>query len=280
MKYVKATLIFTIFTATLTLFAATTFAEVKLVRAEGLFMRGEEDALAKRGALEDALKKTVAQLMDGFYASVEVVEDSDFEALNRKVMGDPLRYVLNYKILASGWITHFEMPEVDVDGDTSALNVEDVSDIRQEVIDTPVIDDATAAEGDEMDEVRPAVLARTGVEFYHLWVEASVDADSLRDEVFKLTSRGIEDSNEIEIFVLDVTDHSVLKALKDRLDKIDIVKTVSYGSFSKGVSTFKAEIVGTGHSLFERLSGELTGDFVLIPGGAERVIIKAVGDGS
>ena len=277
MKYLKAILVLSIFTAALIFSAAPSYAEIKLVRAEGLFMKGEEDALAKRGALEDALKKTVAQLMEGFYASVEVVEDSEFEALDRKVMSDPLRYILNYKILASGWITHFEMPEVDVDSDAAVLNIEEVPGESQEV---PIAEDSVAATDDLVDDPRPAILARTGVEFYHLWVEASVDADSLRDEVFKLTSRGIEDSSEIEIFVLDVTDHSVLKALKDKLDKIDIVKTVSYGSFSKGVSTFKAEVVGTGHSLFERLSGELTDDFVLIPGGSERVIIKAVGGGS
>lgn len=271
MKYFKLILIASVFMAAVISTASTALAEVKLVRAEGLFIRGEEDALAKRGALEDALKKTVSQLMEGFYASAEVVEDSSFEELDRKVMADPLKYVLNYKILASGWITHFEMPEA---FDDASIMDEEAADANREAVDTPA--DESAID----DEARPVVLARTGVEFYHLWVEASVDADALRDEVFKLSSRGIEDSTEIEIFVLDVTDHSVLKALKDKLDKIDIVKTISYGSFSKGVATFTAEVAGTGHSLFERLGSELTGDFVLIPGGVERVIIKAVGEGS
>lgn len=279
MRYIRAIVIAGILTAGTFLTAAPTFAEVKFVRAEGLFMRGEEDALAKRGALEDALKKTVAQLMEGFYASAKGVDDSDFRALERNIMNDPLRYVLNYKILASGWVTHFEMPAMDganID-EEAALRVEDTAeDLPKESA-----EDGTEVTGESEDkDVRPAVLARTGVEFYHLWVEASVDADFLRNEVFKVTSRGVEDSSEIEIFVLDVADHSVLKALKDKLEKIDIIKTVSYGSFSKGVSIFKAEVAGTGHSLFERLSSELMDGFVLIPGGSERVIIKSVGDES
>ena len=155
------------------------------------------------------------------------------EFLEKDIYKDPSRYVLNYRILSEGIIRHFD-----------------------------------AEKGEEKREP-PA----GGVEVYHVWIEASVDAGRLKKAIQDFTASE-EELTPFTIEVLGITGYREFSGLKESLERVDTVRDISYQLFSRGRITLIAKVAGGKDALYESLRKELGGNFVIITEGGNNVVIQ------
>ncbi len=262
-------------------------AEVTVVKAEGSAVKGEDEALTKRAALEDALKGAVARAVNSVLKDEKAEEISDL--LEVEIYSTPMRYVLNYRILSEGWITHFDLPE-------DFLKPEEIEEVVEEGVkledleyhenvgggaeevdpETPQWPEGPA--GAEVEAAAPESarkdLGAGGVVLYHLWIEASVDIGELKKDIGRFADIEEQETTTVEVVMLDVPDYRSFESLKKRLEEMDIIKGLSFESFSKGRYVLSAAVAGDGHALYDSLVDTLGKDYILIPGGTGRVIIK------
>ncbi|MBI5559720.1 MAG: hypothetical protein HY883_00385 [Deltaproteobacteria bacterium] len=214
--------------------AAASFAATAVVKAEGAAVKSGDDPGVKERALESAMKNSVEAALR------LVIKEEKINALSgellERVFSDPLRYVLNYRILSEGLLRHFDMPE------------------------------AALKSGEEEQPSGP-------VDIYHVWIEASVDADGLRRDVGRFTGAG-RDLAPVTIEILGVEDWGTFNGLKETIEGMDIVMEVGYRSFSRGKIFITALVAGSGQNLYERLYKELGGAFTVAPAGEDRLIIR------
>lgn len=230
-------------------------AEVMVVKAEGSAMMGERESTTKNQAFEAALKIAVTDVVSDMLSDEEL--DRLFEKLERDVFSKPMRYVRNYKVVAEGWVTHYDLPDAEPE---AAAEAEATIEVEPGVEEPPV----------------PHVTAPVSfAEFYHMWVEAAVDVGQLKSYLKKVTTLTEKSTISINIVILDVVDFKTYSGLKKRLENMDVVKEISYHSFSRGRFVLKAVITGTGYDFYERLTEKFGSEFVILPSGAESVIIKA-----
>ncbi len=235
-------------------------AEVTVVRAEGSAMMAERESVAKSEAFEDALKSAVVDAVAELLSGEQDTERLS-EGLDRDVFSSPMKYVRNYKVLAEGWVTHYDLPQA---GSELAPGVEPVEPQEVEGMD----------EQDGAPELHPADPVNFA-EFYHIWIEASVDVGQLKNylkQVTTLTEKSVFSAN---VVVLDFVDYETFALLKKRIETMSMVKDVSYYSFSRGKFVLKADITGTGYAFYESLVRKFSSEFAILPSGLEGVIIKA-----
>jgi len=240
-------------------------AEVELVRAEGSAMMGERESTAKGHAFEDALRKAVSASVEGL-----LPEDDRHrlrEGLERDVYSNPMRYVQNYRVLAEGMVTHYDLPDAEPDAlPEAAPAAGPVSGEEEEE------DFLPEGEGPPVPQPAPPV---SFAEFYHIWVEAAVDVGQLKQYLKKVTTLAVRQTISVNVIILDVEDYGAYAALKKRIEGMAAVKEVSYHSFSRGKFVLKAVVATTAYGFYEGLAAMLGGEFVVLPSGAESVIVKA-----
>jgi hypothetical protein len=250
-----------LFSAVLVAHGGFSLAEVSVIKAEGSSRRLEDESATKMLAFDDALKNAVASGLDSFMSKGSLGEYSYEidELLDQKTS----TYVLNYRILKEGWITHHD----------ESLRAEDEGVLLEEPLaeESPPVDSP-------WEVLLPAGRPLTGVEFYHIWIEAKVDVGQLREDTLRITAPGEKPTTHVTILILDVFDYPTYESIKNRLARIDIIRDISYNSFFTGRVLLTAEVRGTAHTLWERLESVVGDEFVLIPSGKDKLIIKVPGE--
>lgn len=149
-----------------------------------------------------------------------------------QLASSPRAFVLNYKIRSEGFVTHLDAAPQTPNADPSA----------------------------------PA-----GAEFYHIWIDASIDTDALKSAVARLASAGAS-SGEVFINLMDIKDYATFTTLVDSLRKIAFIKEVSYSSFSSARITLSAAVTGDIPSLAGRIAREIPQDFAVMEGAGQIII--------
>lgn len=201
--------------------------DITVVKAEGVAGKAEDAAEVKRKAIDRALKGAVTEALSEL-AKKEGI--ADISQIVDEALSSPLSYVQNYKVLSEGWITHMEP--------------------------IPVPDSAP-------DD--PRFIPQTGVELFHIWIEASVDNEALRSALSSAAQAG--GTYSVTLNILDVTDYNAFRGLISSLERIALIKEISYNSFYRGRATLTAKASAGNSVLAERIAKEVSDGFVVILSG-------------
>lgn len=160
------------------------------------------------------------------------------DAVMQSLLANPRSYVTTYKIRSEGWVTHMDLVPAGAlpDGVSSAA----------------------------------------GAVLYHIWIDASVDNDTLRDAVTKFLAIN-EGSGPVAINIMDVRGYAEFRALVTALQKIAVIKDLSYNSFSNGRITMLAVASGGASNLANRIARELPENYTVVEGAGQIIIRPSAG---
>lgn len=209
------------------------------VKSEGIAARSSEEKTdVKNRALDMAFKKAVAAALDLLLKSESLSANPGLS--EQAVYSNPRAYIVNYKILAEGWVNHMEpvQPLPDPSSETAAAS------------------------------------GGAGVELYHIWIEASVDSAQLRGALSRIISNGDSPISSTTLNILDMPDYNSYKTLLASLKRIPIIKDITYSSFYRGRIVLTARATAGTQSLLERIAKEVSDSFIVIAGGPQTIIIK------
>jgi hypothetical protein len=235
-------------------------AEVVVVKAEGSARRQEDEAATKLGALNDALTNAVVTALDSLLSEGSRREHSS--ELDALIEENGSTYVLHYRVHKEGWVTHHD--EYARSGAERALDEEPA-------------DEAPGGSFGSLEEFLDSDRPLSGVEFYHLWIEVKVDVGRLRKDTRRLTAAGEDATTPVEVVIVGVRNYAAFESIKVAVSRTGIVKDVNYGSFVSGRVVLRAEVQGSAHLLWEKLDAEMGKEYVLIPFGTDRLIIRYEG---
>ncbi len=256
--------------------AAKNFPGALKVNAEGVSYRLEDETELKGKALDMSLAEAVNSAYETLIAAG--INEPDPDADTRVILSSPLNYVLSYRVLGDGWITHLVVPPdmklpprppVEVEPD-DAITIEDGP-----IFGRPA--DSTD-DGIKIDDLEPTGIGTIGqgLELYHVWIEANVDMERLRNDLFITAHFASENTSLLTILLIDIKDYGEYERIIEAVSAVDIVKEVNADSFSKGKIVLTAEVWGNPYMLMEKLSViKNNGDYALIPAGQEKIVIKA-----
>lgn len=246
-----------IFSAAILAYGGPALSEVSVIKAEGSARRLENETATKIRALEDALRNAVATVLTSFTSEASV---SEYPEATDELLNNAADYLSNYRILKEGWITHHDASR---EAGGRDILPDGPAPVESQPADAP------------LDTLMTAERPVTGVEFYHIWIEAKVETEKLREALLKGTGRGEEEIRPVTVLILDVSDWATFESIKNTLTRIDIVKDISYNSFFTGRTVLTVSVQGTAGTLWEKLEDSLGEGFVLIPSGEDKIIIKA-----
>lgn len=211
--------------------------DISFVRSEGIISKAEDKADVKKKALDQALKNAVSQSLDNLLKQ-EAVE-ADPNSIKAAVLSNPRSFILNYKILSEGWITHLESaPPVPVD--------------------------------------LPESQSAVGIELFHIWIEATVDNGQLRAYLSKMNYLRADDRASVfTLSLIDITDYKTFKSVLSSLKRVSNITDLTYDSFLGGRIVMSAKVKGDPQALTEKISKEMGDSFAVIPAGPNTVVIKA-----
>ncbi len=257
---------------------------VTTVKGEGYAVKFSESMELKRIAIDSAYKDAVTTAIKN--VTGEALYAGAADRLESDIVSRADRYVVSYKILAEGWMTHYDMP------DAAAIigAAEAEKEEGKKVAGGKVVLEEIPKEGDELsligededeltdeEEEEKLRLAMMGVKALHIVIEAVVDTKSLVRDLRKYVTIADEKTGTVCIVVLGISDYKEFEALRERLERSDFIRFVSFESFRKGKFTLKASVVEGGETFYDKISEELGSDYVVIPGGTDKIIIKAEG---
>ncbi len=210
-----------------------------LVQAEGSLPKSEENVDVKKSALDQAIRKAVSAALDSLIKQDSItLKPVQADSIEAGIYSNPRNFILNYRIISEGWITHMDVTP-------------------------PPAPAATTAAPNQ-----------AGVELYHVWIEANIDAAQLKGLLNRTTQD--ESTAFITLTILGVTDYNTYRNLLSSIERITVVNDISYDSFYKGRIVLTAKINGSAQALSERLTKEVAEGFAVIPGGPQAIVIKAL----
>ncbi len=221
--------------------AADTPAGVSVVRSEGVALRSDNIAEVKKNAVDMALKNAAISALGDLVKKEGL--DKGFDISNSDMLSDPFSYILNYRILSEGWITHMDA----------------VPSIAAQI-----------PEAYTYFEQNPG-----GLELFHIWIEASVDTLRLQDTLARLSVAPNRPTIDITLNIVGVNDYATYKSLVSSLDLVPEIKDVSYSSFYRGRIALRIKSTDDGKTLSPKIAGQIPGNFAVIPGGSRTIIIRA-----
>ncbi|WKZ32753.1 MAG: hypothetical protein QY316_12715 [Thermodesulfobacteriota bacterium] len=217
-------------------FNAAEAADIVVIPSEGTAARSDDMARMKRSALDGALVNAVRDAVNSILVKESLVAP---EAVLKDMTSSPGAYVLNYRIRSEGLVMHM---------------------------------DALPAGGPLPVDASPGA----GVEFYHVWIDASVDRDALRDAITKYLAVSAYQS-PLVINIIDVVDYGTFNGLLSSIRKIAVIKHLSYRSFSPGRVTLLAETGASARMLAARIANEVPEKFAVVEGAGQIIIRPSEG---
>ncbi len=134
--------------------------EVSVIKIEGSAKKAEFGGDTKKEALERALRGSVEMAVKEVMKGEDILKNA--ELIEERIYPNPMNYILNYKILSEGWITHFDLPGENaepegIDGEQASEGdsmdgVELVVGVDGELVAVPI----EGVIGDDAVEVAPA----------------------------------------------------------------------------------------------------------------------------
>lgn len=219
--------------------------DILTVKAEGTAPKsaGAEDS--RKAAVDQALRNSVIEAATVIMKDEGMEQEGNGAALESEVYSKPLAYILNYRILAEGPVS-------------------------------PPAQQPPAREGAQPPSM-PNVPPPAPEEVYSVWLEAVVDAGTLRSALGQLIAASGKGSlSNISIIVLDVPDYDAFKSVKAALENIPALKDVSYNSFSRGRAVLSARASSAAQSLTERVSKDVGDGFAVFAPDRSTIVIKAI----
>jgi len=211
-------------------------ADVVVIPSEGTAAKSEDLARMKRSALDAALMNAVRDAVNSILLKESLVAP---EAVIRELTSNPGTHVLNYRIRSEGLVTHM---------------------------------DALPAGGPLPVDASPGA----GVELYHVWIDASVDKDALREAITKYLAVSAYQS-PLVINIVEVDDYQTFTGLLASLKKIAVIKHLSYRTFSPGRVTLLAETGASARMLAARIANEVPEKFAVVEGAGQIIIRPSEG---
>lgn len=204
------------------------------IKAEGASNRANDATEEKKTAIDKALKNAVTEAL---YTVVKAEGlELDRSLADKEILSNPRSYILNYKVVSEGWVTHMGP--------------------------TPSVVESLPEERDA-----------AGIELYHIWIEASVDDEAIRASLGKLMAGPA--LSDLSITILDVTEYQAFSGLLATLRRIALLNDLAYGSFQRGRITLKARSATGLQALSERISKEIPSGYLVLSGGSSTIVIKA-----
>lgn len=213
--------------------------DVISVKAEGVSRSSAEGAELKNKAIEEALKAGIKEAVSSILKSERI--EAEASAVEGLIYSNPRSFVLNYKILSE-----------EVENEASPDGAPPVFPEPQEGV-----------------PAEPFV--------YRIWLEADIDAGGLKGALTKIASTSGTESS-VKIIMLDMPDWETYKSLVASIERIASLKELRYDSFYKGRFLLTAKITTDKKTFMERISQEAGGGCVVIEGGWQTIIVKAVPD--
>ncbi|MCK4738586.1 MAG: hypothetical protein KAT46_01435 [Deltaproteobacteria bacterium] len=227
-----------------------------IVEAEGFARKSSSgEYRTTQLARDEAVKGSVLVALRLFMDEVLLIENMDF--IESNILASSSKYVLNYRILYQGWITHYDLPE------------------ETEVEETK---ETTASEGKKTS----SSAAADGVPAYHTKVEARVDISTLKKDIKKFVFIEDYEVSDIEIIIFGVEDYKDFEEIKSRLLLVPGIKELSYKSFFRRKTVMTAMVTLPFNEIFNALRKEFASNFSVIPtgggwgSGAETLILKPI----
>ena len=222
-----------------------------VVDAEGVAIKSEAYDV-RRQAIDDSLRNAVRSAVE----TVTRQEGMKYPASQAlaEVSAKPSAYVLSYKILSEGWMTHFDIsPEAAAEALGPAQTAQNAA--------------ATAS----------LEAASLGVEAYHIRVNASIDAKTLYADLASLAGGpAVAPAQVYAITLTDMTDYAVYSGAASVIEASPEIKDFDYRTFYRGKITLTAASFLSGPALAERLARELGPDFAVELTGSHEISIKPV----
>ena len=282
--------------------------EVITVATEGETILDEAEGKERSLALKDAFRKALTEAIKERFPEIDMEEYSSI--LDSTILADPVRYIINYRITREGTVTHRDRTASELRVLRSHL-LNDISTIPDLLPhpgtdpvegmagdpfgtfgpfgnDEPFFDDAvsellpgevapvssTIEEEERRKEIE--VLAAKPVTLYHIWISAEVDGTHLVDDIKELLEIE-EDLKDVTMVLLKTGSYERFSRLKESIAVIEGVKRISYSSFNTKRITLVATTRIETEDFVYSLKSTLGSDYVIIPGGGERIFIMAEG---
>lgn len=209
------------------------------VKAEGMATRFEDKADVKKRAIDRALAEAVT-------SAIAILETDGAlrgtpDELRKKAASNAQVYVLDYKIVAEGWLTHLDMTP------------------------PPSIDDSATAQ---------PVAASPGVEVFHIRLEASIDAAQLKKALLTGEKDASAHIEGLTFVLLDFSDYAGHKEVIAALEKTAQIKDLTYLSFYRGKTVLAANATVDAHVLVRQLARDLQGCCAVVSGASGIIVIK------
>ncbi|MEK7773480.1 MAG: hypothetical protein AAB307_03965 [Deltaproteobacteria bacterium] len=220
--------------------------DISVVRAEGVISGAGGDA--RDMALESAIKNAVGSALESMMKRESIPEDP---SVAQGVYANPMKYVINYRILSEGWGAPPEQAAVEREHN-----------------------DQLAQPEQKVQKDRLAQDARTsGIDAgeYRMLIEVSIDASRLRAVVSEAISG--KDTAYMAVKIVAITDYGVYRSILDSLERIALIKDISYGSFSRGNITLSVNTPAAG-TLLERIVKEVGDDYSVALDGSQTIVIR------
>ncbi len=245
------------------------WADEVVVKAEGYAPWNEDESTTKKSALDNALKESLLNVIKD-YVDEELIADNE-SLLEARVYKNLLHYIMNYKIVSMGWVTHFDMPHLAAAEAAKAEEakenepslIDPVANDTGEVID-PGADEVDGASSgkvedeEEQEEDDIGLLSRGGgVNAYHIWVEATVDSEELKNDINRLFGVKEAATSIIELVVFGLNDYPAFEEFKETLMLTEVVNDITYKAFSRGKVVLSVEINGVAEGFGDKLNDVL-----------------------
>lgn len=214
------------------------------VDAEGMAIKSDTYDVRKK-AIEDALKNSVAASVDvaakeGGHALVD-------EAAMFVISSKASSYILTYKILSEGWLTHFDIEPKAVEAVPSAAQPIDVDAQQQSM----------------------------GVDVYHIRIKAVVDAQKLAAALASQSvSSTAKPASSVRILFAEMPDYAAYSAALAVVGAVPEIHDLDNGEFYPGRITFTAAVSGNAAQFAARLAKELGEGFTVTLTDARNITIK------
>lgn len=222
---------------------ATALAVPSLAHPADIAVVSSEGTSARSDDLAEVKRKAVEKALKGAVAdSVNSILSRESlaapDAVMQELTSEPMPFVLNYKVRSEGWITHMDLVPASVGGGSES--------------------------------------SAAGVELYHIWLDVSVDKDALRRAVTGHMAVNAS-TGPLVINILDVRDYPTFKKLFAALQRVAVIKDLSYNSFSSGRITLLAGTSGSASQIAARIAREVPGTFVVVEGAGQIIIRPSEG---
>ena len=210
------------------------------LKAEGMALKADDTAEVKKKAIDMAIRRIIA-------ASEADIVKAEFPSANPDVLKEKVEtkardFIVNYKIISEGWISHKEP----------------ITDADMELPDNG------------------AYANQYGIEVFHIWIEATVDMNILKTAIANATGQVGGPTFAVSITLLDVTDYASYRSVIEAIERLNVVKELTYGSFYKGRIILNARISGGAEAFYSRLSKEVGNSLALTMASSDSLLIRGL----